>query len=229
MYDSLETDLSFKYLQKIERIESAVIVGGWAIYYYINETYKKAFGVDYLKSRDIDVFVKKRYLENFLKLIENMGFVSGSYFFRYELIYSRSKEKIIDRKESRKYPVHDLIYVFLDLFTEVESKKAWFIDILKKAKFIKIEGIKVIDFNSLLKLKCLSFFEREKLDKELKDACDIYSLLVYSGRKIIAHENIKKVAEKIINRRDLGEYIAENVLKDITKINIVYNSLKKFL
>ncbi len=225
MYDILETDLSFEYLNKIIKIKDALIVGGWAVYSYVNENYKRAFGIDYLKSRDIDIFVKIEKLSFFIKEIEKLGFVPSSYFFRHELIYNRNEKKVINEKEAKKYPIYDLIYVFLDLFTNKKSDNAWSMDILNKATGYPIGNIKVVDIQSLLEMKCFSFFEREKLDKEFKDACDIYTLLIYSGRRFRVVKNVKKAIEKIIKRRDLGEFIAENVLRDITKINIVNSSL----
>lgn len=229
MYDVLETDLSFRYLNEIMKIKNASIVGGWAVYFYVNETYKRAFGVDYIKSRDIDVFVKSENLLSFIKEIKKLGFIPSSYFFRYEIIYSRSKNKVINEQEAKKEPIYNLVYVFLDLFTNKKSEKAWGINIFNKAKNSIINKINVIDINTLLALKCFSFFEREKLDKELKDACDIYTLLIYSRKKFKMNENIKKSIEKIITRRDLSEFIAENVLKDITKVNIVNSSLKNLI
>ncbi|MEK6835209.1 MAG: hypothetical protein AABX61_03030 [Nanoarchaeota archaeon] len=227
MYDILETDLSFEYLNKISQIKNIVVIGGWAVYLYVNENYRRAFGLDYLKSRDIDVYINLKYLNSFIKEIKRLGFSPSSYFFRHELIYSRNKNKIITEKESKKQQIYDLVYIFLDLFTNKKSKNAWGINIFNKAKIFNIEKINTPDINTLLGLKCVSFFEREKLDKEFKDACDIYALLIYSGKKFKITKNIKSSIDKIIIRRDLSEFIAENVLRDITKVNIVVSSLEK--
>ena len=227
MYDILETDLSFEYLKRILELKNTILVGGWAIYFYVNQNYRRAFGIDYLKSRDIDIYIKSKFLNEFILEVKKQGFIPSSYFFRYELIYSRNKKKVVNEAEARKHQIYDLVYVFLDLFTDKKSDKAWCLDLLKKAKTAKIEGFDIVDLNTLLELKCLSFFEREKLDKEFKDACDIYALLVYSGKKIKKTKRIKEAIKKIINRRDLMEFIAENVLRDITKVNIVMASLSK--
>jgi len=242
MYDILETDLSFEYLKKISRIKNTILIGGWATYFYVNENYRKAFGLEYIKSRDIDIFIKSIYLSKFIKEIKKLGFTPSPYFFRYELIYNRNKNKIVTEKEARKQPIYDLVYVFLDLFTDQKSENAWYLDIFKKTKIFKIEkagsfdsGVFdvnkyiVCDINTLLELKCVSFFEREKLDKEFKDACDIYALLIYSEKIFKVTKNIKNSIEKIIKRRDLSEFIAENVLRDVTKVNIVISNLAKII
>src|SRR3989344_7157084 len=229
MYDLLETDLSFEYLNKISQIKNAIIIGDWATYFYVNESYRKAFGLDYLKSRDIDVYVSSKYLDGFIKEIKKLGFTPSSYFFRYELIYSRSKNKIITEKESKKQPIYDLVYIFLDLFSDKKSEKAWGMNNFDKVKVLDIEKINTVDIDTLLALKCISFFEREKLDKEFKDACDIYALLIYSEKKFNVTKNIKNSIKKIIERRDLREFIAENVLRDVTKVNIVISNLEKII
>lgn len=226
MYDILETDLSFEYLNKISQIKNTIIIGGWAVYSYVNDNYRKAFGIDYLKSRDIDVYINSKYLDNFIEEIKKLWFIPSSYFFRYELIYSRSKKRLITEKEAKKQPIYDLIYIFLDLFTDKKSEKAWNVNAFDKLKVFNIGEISVVDINTLLELKCVSFFEREKLDKEFKDACDIYALLIYSEKEFRITKNIKSSMQKIINRRDLSEFIAENVLRDVTKVNIVISTLK---
>ena len=248
MYDLLETNLSFEYLKKIFRIKNTILIGGWATYFYVNENYRKAFGLDYLKSRDIDLFIKSGYLNEFIEEIKKLGFIPSSYFFRYELIYNRNKNKIVTEKEAKEQPIYDLVYIFLDLFTDKKSKKAWCLDTFKKARISKIEKkgifdgnffdssvfdvnmhINICDINTLLELKCISFFEREKLDKEFKDACDLYALLIYSEKKFNVTKNIKNSIKKIIERRDLREFIAENVLRDVTKVNIVISNLEKII
>ena len=246
MYDILETNLSLEYLKKISKIKNTILIGGWAAYFYVNDNYRKAFGLDYLKSRDIDLFIKSRYLNEFIKEIKKLGFIPSSYFFRYELIYNRNKNKIVTEKEAKEQPIYDLVYIFLDLFTDKKSKKAWYLDAFKKVRIFKIEKtgafdsntfnsnvldangyINLCDINTLLELKCISFFEREKLDKEFKDSCDLYALLIYSEKKFNITKNIKNSIKKIIKRRDLSEFIAENVLRDITKVNIVISNLEK--
>lgn len=225
MYDGLETDLSFDYLNAIIRKSQGLkiaVIGGWAVYFYVNNNYRKAFGVDYIKSRDIDIFIDSRDALKFKKTIESLKFSKSAYHFRYEIIYDRNEKQAITNKEAKEKPVYNLVYIFLDLFTNKKSQLgAWVFNELNKGKVIQIENIPVIDIETLFRLKVLSFFEREKLDKELKDACDIYSLLMYSNAKLKIGKEAAKAIEKIINRDDLCDFIAENVLKDPLKSGIV--------
>ena len=91
-----------------------------------------------------------------------------------------------------------------------------------------IDMIPTLDKNILIKLKCRSFFEREKLDKEYKDACDIYALLIYGNTKINSIEQ-RKAVEKIISRSDICDFIAENVLRDPLKGSYVKTILGNIL
>ena len=67
------------------------------------------------------------------------------------------------------------------------------------------------------------------MDKELKDACDIYALLFYSGKKPMINFAVKKAAEKIVSRQDLQEYIAEHVLNDSLKASFIAAALRKII
>ena len=78
-------------------------------------------------------------------------------------------------------------------------------------------------------LKGIALFARDKADKEHKDACDLYSLLQYSGRRINSSVCIKKAVEKLINRSELINGIAHHVLTDIGKRSIVEVTLRNNL
>jgi len=233
MYDPLETEISFEVLKKIVEECKKIrigIIGGWATYFFVNNNYKRAFGIDYLKSRDIDIFVDSKEALKFKKIIGKLGFEKSAYHFRYELIYDREKKRFIKRSLAGKKQIYDLIYIFLDVFSNRKSKlSSWIIGILDKTRIKMIDNIPLIDIQTLLKLKSYSLFEREKLDKELKDACDMYALLAYSETKVSLTKEIKKAIEKIIKRDDLCEFIAENVLKDTLKAGIVKVTIRNIL
>ncbi len=233
MYDPIETDISYTYLLKIiEKLKNLkfAIIGGWGVFLHVKNEYQRAFGREYLKSRDIDIFIDAKDEYNFLDIIKSLGFKESSYYFRYELIYDRERKKIISTEEAKKRYIFNLIYIFLDVFSNKKTEKlgSWTILDLEKARIDKIENFPVLDIDSLLKLKITSFFEREKLNKELKDACDIFALLSYSGKKIKSNLLIKKTAEKIVSRHDLQDYISENVLGDISKASLVVGMLRKY-
>ena len=112
-----------------------------------------------------------------------------------------------------------MFYIFLDLFSNKPTKLlgTWCIGSLNNSKRIFIDNIPILDINSLILLKTTSFFEREKLDKELKDACDLYALVFYSEQNLELTELLKHALDKILNREDLCEFISEQVLRDSLK------------
>src|SRR3989344_2365257 len=226
MYDPIETDVSYEYMLKLrESLKNLrfAIIGGWGVFLHVKKEYQRAFGKEYLRSRDIDIFVDYKEESNFLKIIKCLGFIESAYKFRYELVYDREEKKIISPEQAKKRFIFNLIYIFLDVFSNKETKTlgSWFIPDLEKAQIEKIEEFPVLNIDSLLQLKTASFFEREKLDKELKDACDIYSLLFYSNAKFKIDRELKKSIERIVARTDICDFIAENVLRDSLKAGIV--------
>ena len=234
MYDSAETDISYEYLLKLKDKAKSLrwaVIGGWGVFLQAKKEYQKAFGKEYLKSRDIDVFIDAEYEDAFLKIIKDLGFKESSYKFRYELVYDREEKKIISSERTKEKHIFNLIYVFLDVFSDKKAKKlgSWVFPDLGKAEIENIEGFPVLDIKPLIDLKIVSFFEREKLDKELKDACDIYALLIYSGKKTELTLNVKKAIDKIISRPDLQDYIAEHVLGDSLKSSLVVVVLRRLI
>ena len=145
MYDPIETDISYEYLLKL--VEKAAdlrfaIIGGWGIFLHIKKEYTAAFGREYLKSRDIDVFIDARGEMGFLKIIKELGFKESSYNFRYELIYDREEKKIISSEKAKKKQVFNLIYIFLDVFSNKKTKKlgSWIFPNLRNITIEKIES-----------------------------------------------------------------------------------------
>ncbi len=57
MYQDQETKTSFHYLNKvINSLEEPIcLLGGWAVYFSVNERFEKEKGYPYLGSRDIDL------------------------------------------------------------------------------------------------------------------------------------------------------------------------------
>lgn len=57
MYEDKETEISYKYLREvIEHLgEPICLLGGWAVYFTVNNLFKDEKGHSYLGSRDIDL------------------------------------------------------------------------------------------------------------------------------------------------------------------------------
>ncbi len=232
MYDPLETDLSRKELAAIFQDAIGIpicLIGGWASYFYVNEQYKRAFGKDYMGSRDIDIFFDPKKEKEFFKVINKRGFTKNGLRFRYEKIYNRESKTFITPEEAKRKPLYDLIYIFLDLFSNEKTyllDSWWDLEPFKKTAYFRVDDFFVADIDTLIASKCTALFARDKADKENKDACDLYSLMVYSDKHIIPTTLLQKAIEKILNRPDLLYTIAEHVLLNPSKQSIVEITLR---
>lgn len=237
MYDPTETELSHEELEGIfkecnRKNIPVSIIGGWATFFYVNPTYRRAFGQPYMGSRDIDIFFDPEKAKAFSEIIYQRGFVKNGFTFRYEKIYNRESKKYITQEQAKKERIYNLIYIFLDLFSNKETEELgswWDLEPLKTISPFHIGKFIVADINTLVALKCTALFARDKADKENKDACDLYALLQYSEKEITPTVLLAKSIEKILDRPDLLYAVAEHVVLDPSKQNIVKVTLKDTL
>ncbi len=234
MYDSTEVDISSKLLRELfdkcrKRDIRIALIGGWAAHFYVNKIYRNAFGKEYMGSRDIDIYFDPSKEKEMKELIEEMGFIKDGYPFRWEKIYNRETKRFLTIEETKKEAIYNMIYIFLDIFCEKETNhlKSWSLDALKGLKYNNVEGFELADIDTLINLKCVALFSRDKSDKENKDACDLYALLVYSGMTIKPNDMLKQAIEKMLSRPDLVYVIAQHVLLDAARQNIVIYALTK--
>ncbi|MBS3135794.1 hypothetical protein J4401_02435 [Candidatus Woesearchaeota archaeon] len=232
MYDPTETELSLNLLKEMSRecdkknIRIAII-GGWATFFYVDNTYSKAFGKNYMGSRDIDISFDHSKEDEFHKLIKDLGFTPNGMYFRWERIYNRESKKYISQKDAEKEEIFNLIHIFLDLFCDRQTNalKSWHLEPLKHITYFNMNGFSLANIDTLIALKCIALFSRDKSDKENKDACDLYALIAYSQQKIKHSKLLKKAIEKIIYRSDLLYVIAQHVLLDPARQSIVQYAL----
>ncbi len=237
MYDVDETEISLRELTLLlneceTRSVPVCVIGGWATYFYVNNEYKRAYGKDYMGSRDIDIFFDPGKEKDFAELVSNFGFEKNGFKFRYEKIYNRETKKFVSSSEAKSVDIYNLIYIFLDIFSNKKTSTiiSWHdLEPLKNVQFYKISGFNVADIDTLISLKCHALFARDKSDKENKDACDLYALLQYSKKRIASKPILIKAIEKILRRGDLLYMIALHIIRDPAKQNIVEVSLKSNL
>lgn len=252
IYDPLETEASkrilLELLDEFRPSESFGLVGGWAVHSLIHENFLRATGREFLRSRDIDVFIdcKSNFPRQFARTIEKIGFVPGEYRFRYTLILDRDSMKKLSEGEARRKQAFELIYVFLDVLGNGESDAVgvWPNEIVAKMidrkamKVLTIDGRKVFmpkeDFLFLLKVD--SFLKRETKEKRMKDACDIYGLLFYSSAKILELVKEDMWKSEIASRGleamledETTEFIAGALFGDRLKSGLVRRNLSQLL
>src|SRR3989338_7327596 len=236
VYDPIETDLSSKELAAIFKESAGLpicLIGGWATYFYVNEKYRRAFGKEYMGSRDIGIFFDAKKEKEFSKVVlTKRGFTKNGFPFRYERIYDREMKDYISPEQAMQRPVFYLVYIFLDLFSNAQTTTLgswWDLEPVKTLTYFKTNSFVLADIDTLVALKCTAIFARDKADKEIKDACDLYALIQYSGKPIRPTTLYEKAIEKLLGRSDLMYAIAEHVLLDPSRRSIVEVTLRDTL
>jgi len=251
MYDPLETEASkrilLELLDELKLDRRFGLVGGWAVHFLINQKFLEATGREFLRSRDIDVFLDCTgdFPRRFARVLEGIGFVPGEYRFRYTLILDRESMRKLEEREARRKPPFELIYIYLDVLgnRECEAVGVWPSEIVAEAirggslKPLEVEGRRVFspteDF--LFLLKADSFSGREG-EKRMKDACDLYGLLFYSPVSVLdllkrerwKSERAKHALNAMLEEEVL-EFVAGTLFGDRYKSGLVRRNLLRAL
>ena len=119
MFELREIELSKKYLK--EAIEVIEQLGGWAVYFLVNEKYKQTTGREYIGSRDIDLGFKME-VEDLEKsvfaksckiLIEYLEFRPLS-FRLFKEIHAETGE-VLKKDKSKDILSYQIIQIYVDL------------------------------------------------------------------------------------------------------------------
>jgi len=212
MYEDFETKTSFNYLKDVIKAldEPICILGGWAVFFLVNDNFKETKGRPYLGSRDIDLGfhikkdisikeLKNSVLNKAIKVIEKkLKFEphgTSRYFKQINIETGKEVQK------GKIIPLYDKFDMYIDPIVDNIPKN-----------FNKIFKFKPIDepllnhafenpnnkeelkeFNKklwlpkpelLIATKINSLKNRDKEHKKIKDICDIFALLWYSNEKI---------------------------------------------
>lgn len=213
MYDDIETKASYRHLQEIvSKLEKpACIIGGWAVFFTVNEIFEKETGRTYLGSRDIDVgFETAQAFKETGELLEKMGFRFLK--FRYFKSIHKETGKELSPEEEKKLLIYEISKMWVDPFVPVSDegivKELGFSPLdeplLKHVFSSKENRTELFDGKLLLpvpwillgtKLNCLP--GRDKRDKVIKDICDITALCLFAPGEMDEHiSKAKEVADK---------------------------------
>src|SRR3989338_8154337 len=261
MYLEFETKTSYKYLQEVIKAlqEPICIMGGWAVFFHVNKNFQKTQGRPYLGSRDIDLGfhldknstieqMKNSALSKSLDILQNkLKFKSISFRLLKE-IHTETEEEITERQI---IPSHFVFPMYIDPLVDFIPK-----DFKKVFKFQPADEpllgfaltdhkhrIELEEFDKrlwlpkaelLLATKINALNLRDKEHKKIKDICDIFALLWYSGEisSRIPRRMGARIPERIPNRlpRNLAEevrqFISINKIKQIIK-NITNEDYEK--
>ena len=211
LYDDFETDISFKYLEKIvKNLESPLcILGGWAVYFTVNEHFEKEWGRKYIGSKDIDLgFYIEKDLERdklintefgrSITRLKELGFQPLG--FRFFKDIKRETGEDLTLEQSRKTLLYNIFQIYVDpivnnihpSFKEIFGFKPIDEPLLSLVFQDEKNRTEIEEFNKLLWLpkpaillatKINALPTRTKDEKLIKDICDIYALSWYSGEE----------------------------------------------
>ena len=212
IYDRQETDTALMALRHlaIGLPEPFALIGGWATYLTVNESYSHEHGSPYLGSRDIDLgfhidpswgeaaLMDSNFSRALIVLRENGYAPHGS--FRYCKMMKRETGNVLTEEQAKRETSHEIINLFVDMMVDnIHSmhKQIFKVDPLDEPLISRIfdENCGVmLDMNDfqvmippphiLLEMKLKSIVGRQAGDKLLKDACVIYAIMWHSPAKI---------------------------------------------
>lgn len=126
MYPAKETGMSFEYLEKVVSVldEPICLIGGWAVYFTVNQNYKASTGKDYIGSRDIDLGfhidekqeLGKSAFGKAVKKLEEEGFKEVGGRMVKDLDYDTGKE--VKSEEAKTKPMYELQKMYVDLMVD---------------------------------------------------------------------------------------------------------------
>jgi len=211
LYDLQETETAIEALGVLTNSlpEPFVVLGGWAVYLTASESYKREHGTPYLGSRDVDVgfhidptiSVNALRHSTFSKAIEVVR--SAGYYpmgsSRYCKFIRKGTGEILTEEEARRVRIFDLFYLYLDMMVDHIHPKHYEVFDIKvldepilarifdegNGVTVNVSGNEVVipPPHLLLASKLISIPKRQKDDKILKDACDIYAIIWHSPEK----------------------------------------------
>lgn len=211
LYQPTETKTSQEQLQTIfkQLKGEACLLGGWAVYYLVNNNFEKATGRNYIGSRDIDLGFhinkewNKEQLRNSefattIKTIEEMGFKSVS--FRLVKDFNIDNGKELTPEESAKLPMYQIFQLYIDpivdyIHPEIKALLGFvpidepllsqvFQEKMYNTQLLFGKRVIIPEPHVLLAMKINSAPRRDKENKLIKDIADIYALLWYSDIKL---------------------------------------------
>ena len=241
MYEKYQTDLSWKYVQKItsELNKPATVIGGWAVYFLVKDKFKESYGKDYLGSKDLDLGYNLKSEKDSLNsnLYKDISYLKKIGFrilgFRLMQEFHTETKKKLGLEEAKKVPSHFIQHIYIDLIVNHIPKdfKNIFgfnpideplLDLVYSGRYIKISNFIIPTPEVMLAMKLNSVLGRDKEHKRVKDICDIFALLYCSNIKMNEFYEIynKNKAKKILKELDVEDAsnllgIDKNIIKRI--------------
>ena len=257
LYQSTETKTSQQQMQTIftQLEKQTCLLGGWAVYYLVNDNFQKSTGRTYIGSRDIDLGfhininwnqeqLKNSEFATTIKVIESMGFKSVS--FRLVKDFDIDTAKELTPQESTKRPLYQIFQLYIDPIVDCihpeiknllgfvpidEPLLSWvFQEKMHKTQPLFGKNIILPEPHVMLAMKINSAPQRDKEHKLLKDIADIYALLWHSDTKISKlKEQLFTITPKEKVRKTIQAFSTGDINKVATILGIDSQEVSRVL
>lgn len=216
------------------------LLGGWAVYYLVNQNFQKATGRTYIGSRDIDLGfhinmkwnqeqLKNSEFATTIKVAERMDFNSVS--FRLVKDFDIDTGKELTPEESAKRPLHQIFQLYIDpivdcIHPEIKNLLGFvpidepllslvFQEKMRRTQPLFGKDILIPEPRVMLAMKINSGPRRDKEHKLLKDIADIYALLWHSDTKL---SKLKEQLFAITPKEKVRKTVQNFSIEDISKV-----------
>ena len=231
------------------------LLGGWAVYYLVNQNFEKATGRTYIGSRDIDLGFhismdwNQEQLQNSefattIKVAESMGFNSVS--FRLVKDFDIDTGKELTPEESAKLPLHQIFQLYIDpivdcIHPEIKNLLGFvpidepllslvFQEKMHISQPLFGKDVLIPEPHVMLAMKINSAPRRDKEHKLLKDIADIYALVWHSDMKLSKlKEQIFAITPKEKVRKTVQNFSTENISKVAAILGIDSQEISRIL
>jgi hypothetical protein len=251
MYSDYQTEISKDCLKTIisKISQPPCLLGGWAVFLFLNDKFQTSKGREYLGSRDIDLgfhlnpdWSSEEYnmseLRQTIASITSMGFESVS--FRFVKHFSENGNELT-REQARKFPKYEMFDLYIDLMVDTDDKRRVKLvgfpiaeelllkEVFENQRYTKLNFLStevlVPDSSLLTEMKMTSFLARPEGDKRSKDLTDICALLLYLRPKL------SNLDENRMNRfrKTLEKFPEEDWESVASILDEKSNELKRFL
>jgi hypothetical protein len=257
LYQPTETKTSQEQMQAIftQLKSQACLLGGWAVYYLVNQNFEKATGRTYIGSRDIDLGfhinmewnkeqLKNSEFSSAIKTAENMGFRSVSFRLFKDFDIDTGKELTLE--ESAKLPMYQIFQLYIDPIVDCihpeiknmlgfvpidEPLLSWvFQEKMYRTQLLFGKNVLIPEPYVMLAMKINSAPRRDKEHKLIKDIADIYALLWHSDIKLSQlKEQLFAITPKEKVRKTVQNFSIEDTSKAAATLGIESQEISRVL
>jgi hypothetical protein len=245
LYQPHEIEISQRYLQTVvsKLKEPVCMLGGWAVYITVGDSFRREHGRDYLGSRDIDLgfHIDKNWRRSELessdfslaiRTMHEMGFEYLS--FRLVKHFHADTRRELKEEEAIKIPSYEMFDLFVDPvvdhihpeaheifgFVPIDEPLLEQVFLHERCRTPELFGRKILlPFPAvLLATKLRSVQQRDREHKRVKDVTDIYALSWYSDEQLAS---LKKALAAIIPPQETRAIVDSFTREDLDSVSNV--------